>query len=237
MSANGGAGDDRELAAIAERYRRREAVAAPRATAFVECMIEERQAIYRELLSELAGGDLASLRLLEIGCGEGGELGRMIAMGLRADHLVGNELLETRLAKARAALPAEVRLLGGDAGAIDLPDGAFDVVFQSAVFTSILDDALQERVARSMWRLVRPGGAILWYDFTVDNPSNRDVRGVPVRRVRELFPQGSMRSWRVTLAPPIGRRVAPLGRWAYRALRTFPFLRTHLIAWITKPTT
>ncbi len=230
-----GGGGKAELDAIAQRYRRRGGNAPQRSETFVRCMIEERQAIYRALLTELSGGDLASLRLLEIGCGEGGELARMLAMGLRADRVVGNELLPERLAVARAALPAELRLVGGDAASLAFPNDSFDTVFQSAVFTSILDDRLQRDVAATMWRLARPGGAILWYDFTVDNPSNPDVRGVPLRRVRELFPHGSMRSWRVTLAPPIGRRVARLGRWAYGALNALPFLRTHAIAWIVKP--
>ena len=42
-----------------------------------------------------------------------------------------------------------------------------------------------------MWRWVRPGGGVLWYDFTFDNPRNPDVRGVPLARVRELFPHGA----------------------------------------------
>lgn len=225
-----------ELTAIAERYRRRGG-RRPDDDGFIRNVIAEREAVYRRLLGSLCDGRLDALRLLEIGCGRGGELRRMIALGLRPDRLVGNELLEDRLAEARSSLPAELRLVGGDAGAIDLPDGSFDVVFQSAVFTSILDDALQERVAAAMWRLLRPGGAILWYDFVVDNPSNRDVRGVPLRRVRALFPAAPAETHRVTLAPPIGRRVARLGDWAYRVLNAAPFLRTHLIAWIPKPVT
>jgi SAM-dependent methyltransferase len=223
-----------ELERIAERYRRRSD--RPSGTAFARCAIAEREAIYRELLVGHSGGNLGSLRLLEIGCGGGGELARFLRLGLRPELLVGNELLPERLAVARAALPASLRLLPGDASMIDLPNDSFDVVFQSTVFTSILDDALAERLARRMWELVRPGGAILWYDFTVNNPRNPDVRGVPGDRVAELFPHGAMRSWRVTLAPPLGRAVAPLGSWAYRALASIPFLRTHLIAWIVKPT-
>jgi ubiquinone/menaquinone biosynthesis C-methylase UbiE len=128
-----------------------------------------------------------------------------------------------------------VQLLGGDASRLELPDGSFDVVFQSTVFTSILAPGMQERVAARMWELLRPGGAILWYDFTVDNPRNRDVRGVSIRRVRELFPAPPERIVRVTVAPPLGRTIAPLGRWAYRCARLLPFLRTHAILWIPKP--
>jgi SAM-dependent methyltransferase len=229
--------EEAELARIGERYARRAERVAPTAgnDAFTRFMVAEREAIYRTLLERHAGGDLRRLSLLEIGCGGGGEIARLIAMGLDPARIVGNELLPERLAAARARLPAEVRLIGGDASTIDLPNGSFDVVFQSTVFTSMLDEGLRERVARRMWELLRPGGAILWYDFTVDNPRNRDVRGVPIRRVRELFPSPPEVVMRVTVAPPIGRVVARFGAWAYRCAGALPFLRTHAILWIPKP--
>jgi hypothetical protein len=75
---------------------------------------------------------------------------------------------------------------------------------------------------------------VLWYDFTVDNPRNRDVRGVPARRVRELFPQARITAQRVTLAPPIARRVVRLHPAAWTLFNALPLLRTHQLAWIEK---
>jgi hypothetical protein len=86
-----------------------------------------------------------------------------------------------------------------------------------------------------MWRWVRPGGGVLWYDFTVDNPRNPDVRGVPLARVRALFPVGRVHARRVTLAPPIARVVTRLHPALYTLLNTLPPLRTHMLAWIAKP--
>jgi hypothetical protein len=85
-----------------------------------------------------------------------------------------------------------------------------------------------------MWRWLRPGGAVLWYDFTFDNPANRDVRGLPPARVRALFPRARITSRRVTLAPPIARRLCRVHPALY-ALFDIPLLRTHLLAWISKP--
>ena len=67
-----------------------------------------------------------------------------------------------------------------------------------------------QRLADRMWHWVRPGGAVLWYDFAVDNPRNQHVRGVPMARVRALFPEATVQARRVTLAPPLVRRA--LGR-------------------------
>jgi hypothetical protein len=81
---------------------------------------------------------------------------------------------------------------------------------------------------------VKPGGGVLWYDFTVDNPRNRDVRGVPLRRVQALFPQARVQAQRVTLAPPIARAVSRLHPSLYTVFNALPPLRTHLLCWIAK---
>ena len=85
-----------------------------------------------------------------------------------------------------------------------------------------------------MWTWVRPGGGVLWYDFTVDNPRNRDVRGVPVARIRQLFPEGRLRWQRVTLAPPLARRACRLHPSLYTLFNALPWLHTHALAWIDK---
>jgi hypothetical protein len=76
---------------------------------------------------------------------------------------------------------------------------------------------------------------VLWYDFTVDNPRNPDVRGVPPGRVRQLFPAGRIDVRRVTLAPPLARRVVRWHPALYTAFNALPLLRTHALCWIAKP--
>jgi len=177
---------------------------------------------------------LHNKRLLEVGCGSAGNLIDLMRLGFRPENLVGNELLEDRATEARARLPAATRLLVGDAAALDFGGEQFDVVYQSTVFTSILDDAFQARLAAKMWALAKLGGGVLWYDFTFNNPYNPDVRGVPLRRVRELFPQGRICAKRLTLAPPISRRVVRVHPSMYHVFNALPMLRTHLLCWIQK---
>ena len=77
----------------------------------------------------------------------------------------------------------------GDALQMELDPESQDAVYVSTVFSSLLDDGFQQRLADAMWRWVKPGGGVLWHDFIFDNPQNADVRGVPLRRFRSLFPQ------------------------------------------------
>lgn len=220
-----------ELQRIAERYARRDAgdrysLLRPE----VWQMWQERQRALLKLLARRPGQP-ADWRATEVGCGAGGNLLDLLRLGLMPAHLTGVELLPERLAAARATLPEGVTLLAGDASAAPVEPGSQDLVLQSTVFSSILDDALQQRVADAMWRWLKPGGTVVWYDFTVNNPRNPDVRGVPLRRVRALFPQGHFTARRVTLAPPLARALPA----AYGLLNAVPWLRTHRLVLIEKP--
>ena len=220
---------------IKDRYARRSDSCPSSQRTRLLCMAAERNRIYHRLLASSTMPPMQDLKLLEIGCGHGSDLRQFMEWGMSSCNIAGSELLPERAAATRDALPDDVRILEGDARKITEPDESFDVVFCSTVFTSILDDRFQEQLADRMWRLVRPGGAILWYDFTVDNPRNPDVRGVPVKRVRELFPAPPEHVFRVTLAPPVARLVCGMSPRMYDLLNLLPFLRTHVIAWIPRP--
>jgi ubiquinone/menaquinone biosynthesis C-methylase UbiE len=197
--------------------------------------VQERQRAMLRLFADLGHTDLSTLRLLEVGCGTGNNLLEFLRMGFAPQHLSGAELLPDRFQVARAALPSALHLHEGDALNMNVPEQSQDIVFVSTVFSSLLDDAFQQRLADAMWRWVKPGGGVLWYDFTVNNPRNDDVRGVPLKRVQALFPQGKLRSQRLTLAPPLARRVTRIHPGLYGVFNAIPWLRTHCLVWLERP--
>jgi SAM-dependent methyltransferase len=196
--------------------------------------VHERQRALLGLLAHHGWDDLRERTLLEVGCGTGGNLLEFLRMGWRPEHLAGIELLPERHAHARSVLPDRVALHLGDACTVPIADAGCDLVYQATVFSSLLDDAIQQRLAAAMWRWVKPGGAVLWYDFTVDNPRNRLVRGVPLQRLRALFPEGRITAQRLTLAPPLARPACRVWPGLYPVLNAVPLLRTHVLAWVAK---
>ena len=227
---------ENETEAVAARYARRDvgsrySLLRPD----VWQMVQERQRAMLRLFVRLGFTDLSALRLLEVGCGSGGNLLELLRLGFAPANLSGVELLPDRFAAARAALPAALSLVEGDALQMSLPEASQNIVFVSTVFSSLLADAFQQRLADAIWRWVQPGGGVLWYDVTVDNPRNPDVRGVPLHRLRALFPQGLVQAKRVTLAPPIARAVTGVHPGLYPVFNALPILRTHLLAWVGKP--
>lgn len=197
--------------------------------------LQERQRAMLGLFKRLGWNDLSPLKLHEVGSGTGSNLVELLLMGFAPANLSGVELLPERHAAARERLPAAVHLAQGDALALAPPAASVDIVLQSTVFSSLLDDAFQQRLADTMWAAVKPGGGVLWYDFTFNNPRNPDVRGVPLSRVRALFPHSRVQAQRVTLAPPVARAVTRLHPSLYTLFNTVPLLRTHVLCWIAKP--
>jgi len=225
-----------EARKVAERYARRDV--GDRYSALnpdVWQTLQERQRAMLALFARAGVRNVSGLKLTEVGCGAGGNLLELLRIGFAPEHLTGLELLPERHVQARRVLPAATSVWQGDAADAPVEAASQDIVLQSTVFSSLLDDAFQQRLADAMWRWLRPGGAVLWYDFTVDNPRNPDVRGVPLRRVRELFPLACIAHRRVTLAPPLARRVARVHPALYTAFNVLPLLRTHVLAWIAKP--
>ena len=228
---------DDETRAVAERYARRGGL--DRYSMLqpdVWQSVQERQRAMLALFRQQGMTDLPSLRLLEVGCGAGGNLLEMLRLGFDAGHLSGIELLPERLAQARHQLPAALQLFVGDASTLQaVAPASQHIVLQSTVFSSLLDDDFQQRLAQAMWRWVAPGGGVLWYDFTVNNPRNPDVRGVSMARVRALFPQAQLVARRVTLAPPIARALCRLHPALYTWANALPLLRSHALLWLAKP--
>jgi SAM-dependent methyltransferase len=228
-----------EAAAVQARYARRRGDS--RRYSLLEPAVllatQERQRAIATLFRALEWQDLADRRLLEIGSGTGMNLVEFLRMGFRPENLQGIELLTASVEHARHVLPRSIRIIEGDAAALTpgtIPPASQDIVYQATVFSSLLDDAFQQRLATRMWEWVRPGGGVLWYDFTIDNPRNPDVRGVAVRRIRQLFPHGTVRTRRITLAPPIARTVCRIHRTLYSVVNTCVWLRTHVLVWIAK---
>lgn len=198
--------------------------------------MQVRERAILQMLNQAGFTPLSRFDVLEVGCGEGGVLLDLLRWGADPTQLNACDLLPDRTGQARLRLPAATWLAVADGGALPYPAARFDLVVSFTVFTSVLDEELRRRMAREMWRVLRMGGGVLWYDFRFQG-RNSAVRAIHPREVRMLFPQGAFAHRRVTLAPPITRRLAAWGWLACEALARLPWLRTHDLILIRKTET
>jgi ubiquinone/menaquinone biosynthesis C-methylase UbiE len=197
------------------------------------CAHQERQEVLVRFFRRIGLNSLRGLKLLDVGCGSGGNLRRMIDFGADSKNCFGIDLFRQSLLHGHGVNPG-ISLLEGTAAKLPFGDAQFDFVFQFTVLTSILDSNVKRQIVSEIARTLRPGGYFVWYDFAFSNPRNPDVRGIGRREIAQLLDGFQVEFQRVTLAPPIGRQVVRISPAFYRLMACFPFLRSHYFCFARK---
>lgn len=187
-----------------------------------------RARAFAAIFPRTVGLDMASLRVLDVGCGSGSFLRQLIDWGADPAKLAGTELLAERLDAARRKTASGVQWHLG--GLEHIAAGSVDLVTAHTVFSSILDDASRHALAADMWRTLRPGGWCLIFDFRFNNPRNRNVRRVTRSELHRLWPARQRHYRSLLLAPPLARLLAGLPYLVSETLAAVaPPLRSHFV--------
>lgn len=196
----------------------------------IQFTVHSRERARMALLRRSCVKQFHNLKLLDVGCGAGGELFRWLTYGLQPLNCAGVDLLPKRIAIARQVLPPSVTLQQCDASVLPFEKNCFDLVTQYTMFSSVLDKKMQHAIAQEMLRVLKPNGMIIWYDFWL-NPTNKATRGIRLKEIKRLFPNCTYDATLVTLAPPIARVVAKRSFLLATLLELLP-LRTHWLVGI-----
>lgn len=177
--------------------------------------------------------DLSAKKFLDVGCGWGSWLLLFLSWGGRPENLCGIDLLPERVELARQRLPkSEIAL--GRAESLPWPGDSFDLIFQFTVFSSVLSGPAREEIAKEIWRVLKPGGYFISFDFFISNPTNPNTVGIGKGELVRLFPKASFQFRRVGIFPPLARRLAPLSISLAQVLEKTRILSGHYLAWSIK---
>jgi SAM-dependent methyltransferase len=188
----------------------------------------QRARVLAALLAATVGHDLSALRALDVGCGDGLFLRQLIDWGATPAGLAGTELQQDRLERARVQTAPGVRWHFGQLDAF--ADDSVDLVSAHTVFSSILDDDTRRALAADMWRVLKPGGWTMIFDFRYNNPRNPNVRKVTDVELLRFWPTERRHYRTLMLLPPLSRAIARLP-WLVPELLTavLPPLRSHFV--------
>jgi SAM-dependent methyltransferase len=190
--------------------------------------IQERHRTALKLLSGHGISSFQGMSILDVGCGDGNFLGQMMAWGACAEHLHGIDLREGIVGLARERYTT-LDLRVGSGSALPWESESMDLVVINTVFSSILSEETRFTVANEVRRVLRSSGVILVYDMRWENPKNPDVKAVPLRNLKGLFPDFEASSQSLSLAPPLARRLPSIGlERTYSLLSNIPALRSHI---------
>jgi ubiquinone/menaquinone biosynthesis C-methylase UbiE len=221
-----------DLDRLRREYARRSAVSGERyslANPAHLYTVQQRQRATIEMLRR-HGISLTGKCILEVGCGHGEILYEYLGLCAGSGQLHGIDLIFDRVKKAHGWL-SQLPFTCADGQLLPYAASSFDLVLQYTVLTSILDEGIKRNIANEMRRVLKPGGAIIWYDFWL-NPTNPHAKGIRPPEIRRLFPECDISIRRVTLAPPITRRLIP-PFWGLAALlENLRIFDTHYLALI-----
>jgi SAM-dependent methyltransferase len=200
----------------------------PQFNLYARYVLYERNEMLVNIFQKLGVETLAGLRVLDVGCASGTFLRYLFDFGAKPEDCFGVDVLEDTLHVAKHMNP-NLGFAVASGARLPFPDEAFDIVFQSLVFTSVLNPSVKRGIAGEILRILPRGGRFVWYDFLYNNPRNPNVRGIGRREIRDLLPGCKLQFWRLTLAPPIGRVAGRISPFLYHLLSQVPLFRTHCL--------
>ncbi len=182
-----------------------------------------------------AGRSFADKRVLEVGCGGGGNLLELLRLGFAPEHMTRHRAAARTL---RAGAPHAAGRAAPDRGRRDRgAHRAGQPAPRAAVHRLLL--AARRRHAQLPGRR-RCGAGWRPAAQCCGTTSPSTTRATPTcaacrwRELRALFPQARIVARRVTLAPPLARAVCRIHPRLYPLLNAVPLLRTHVLAWLAK---
>ncbi|MBN2117185.1 MAG: class I SAM-dependent methyltransferase [Anaerolineales bacterium] len=194
--------------------------------------IHQRQRVTLHMLKKFGFTRLSDLLILEMGCGGGGVLTEYLDFGVFPENLHGVDLLFDRLLHARHVLLGS-KFANADGQALPYCSETFDLILQYTAISSVLDPEIRRNICADLLRVLKPSGLILSYDFWL-NPTNLQTHGIRPSEIRRLFPGCRFDFQRITLAPPIARRLVPVS-WLFCAfLEKLKIFNTHYLVAISK---
>jgi ubiquinone/menaquinone biosynthesis C-methylase UbiE len=226
-----------EVSRIIEAYARRDASGKSRlySTFNPEVLLinQQRERGIIKILKENDVTDLANKRILDVGCGKGGVLRDFIKYGAQPELCYGIDILPDRIEDAKKISP-NISFRCGNAEELQYDNGFFDIILLFTVFTSIFDIQMKKMIVKEILRVLNEQGMILWYDYHINNPFNRDVKAVKKKEIYDLFPGCAINLKRITLAPPLARTLAPHSVLLAQLLEKIPLFCTHYLGVIKK---
>lgn len=180
---------------------------------------------------------LASLQMLDVGCGDGRFLRWLAELGVPVANLHGLDLMSFHVARARELSP-NMDVREGNAELLPYADASVDLVTQFGVSSSITDPQMRRRIADEMMRVAKPNATLLWWDARSERPrggaprrgatlGNPFFSGLSQTTVRSLFPNCRVEFRNIVINPNLTDRLARLltfGPWGILRYKLRPEL-------------
>jgi len=146
--------------------------------------------------------------VLDVGCGDGGDLRRIAALVPDDARLVGVDSSAKAIETARAATAGDARFAWHQhdvSRGLPFADGEFDVLFSLNLLECVPD---KDALVREMGRVLRPGGRVVCAHWDWDTQTLDGTDKALTRRIIETFSDWQQ-DWMAACDGWMGRRLWP----------------------------
>jgi ubiquinone/menaquinone biosynthesis C-methylase UbiE/GNAT superfamily N-acetyltransferase len=199
-------------------------------------LLRNPEVLFQALASEVSlvkairiiEGEKEDDKLLDVGCGSGGNLFQLIRLGYKASNISGVDIQEENIEKIKDLYP-QANFYVCDASKMQFGNNTFDLVYESTVFSILPDDTLCKSIADEMIRVCKVGGYILLIDWRIPKPNNPNYNALTKKKLKNFFNVGTQTKLitmeKGALIPPIGRFLSKnIPSIYFLVCRIFPFL-------------
>lgn len=196
-------------------------------------LIHSREYHVLNLLKYFNLYDLKEKKILEIGCGSSFELRNFLRYGARARNLYGIDIDFSPIKRAKS-INDNIIYKVSDAKFLPFKDKVFDIIIAFVFFSSLLKIEDRAKAAKEMLRVLKDDGLIIFYDFFVKKPKNKNVEAIKKKEIKKLFNNCNFYFKKITFMPIILRRLPSFFLFFYYFLELLKIFNTHYLIGIKK---
>ena len=181
--------------------------------------------------------DFTQFSINDFGSGRGIKANNFISIGFAPENITCIEIHPLLSNEAKSLLPKNIKII--NQSIIEYGTNAInndcDIAFQSMALSSINNQDILIKTARSISNTVKKKGLFISYDFVFTKPSNKNVVPIKISTLKSLFPDFILlKSLPITVAPPIARIFDKFAPRVLPLISSIKLLNTHRLCLFKK---
>lgn len=149
-----------------------------------------------EILLKYGFPYLSYYTFLDVGCGEGRVLRKLLDWGANPENLFGIDLHQGAIEMAVELSSPKISFSVQHADELSFPDHQFDIIMMIGVLQHVLDKKLQAKIAGELKRVLKPNGIIITLNINKQAMHkfnnavlNENTVGIDKDDLEQLFPE------------------------------------------------
>lgn len=147
-----------------------------------------------DTLTHYGYDSLEHVQVLDVACGDGQWLRNVMDRGGSPDRLIGTDIYEPIIEKARQLSDKRIQFLYASPDELPFAHRQFDIIFVFGLFMHVLDEHLRNKIARELLQRLNDNGIVICINRLNGSEDQLEpylaytTRGLGLEEVTDIFP-------------------------------------------------